>query len=103
MHSGMRRRMVATRHKLCALLLAPGLLVSGWLAAPYASAQKTQPSPEAFALYDQLVDPVTTRAGPGAPPPDDNAAASCRRQALAVEVMIRFAIGATLAPGTTLD
>ncbi|MBV8165239.1 MAG: hypothetical protein JO021_00510 [Alphaproteobacteria bacterium] len=95
--------MVATRHKLCALLLAPGLFASGWLAAPQASAQTTQPSPEAFALYDQLVDPVTARAGLGAAPPDDNVAAACRRQAIAVEVMIRFAIGATLAPGTTLD
>src|SRR5689334_2241737 len=95
----MRRRMVSTRHKVCALLLA-----IGWLAVPrLASAQTTQPSAEAFTLYDQLVGPVTARAGMGAASADENPAASCRRQALVAEVMIRFAIGTTLPAGTTLQ
>src|SRR4051794_3028831 len=98
MYSGMRRRMVSTRHTLWALVLA-----TGWLATPPASAQTTQPSPEAFTLYDQLVGPVTARAGMGALPAGDNDAGACRRQALAAEVMIRFAIGAPLPAGAPLQ
>jgi hypothetical protein len=92
--------MFPTRHQVSALLLAVG-----WLAAPIdAAAQSaTQPSPEDFALYDQLVGPVVTRAGLGASPADETAAAGCRRQAVVVEVMIRFALAATLPPGATID
>jgi hypothetical protein len=39
----------------------------------------------------------------GAATADENPAASCRRQALVAEVMIRFAIGTTLPAGTTLQ
>src|SRR5258708_3665210 len=94
------------RSKRFSHLLAGALVASlGWLAAPPdAVAQSAgQPTPEGIALYDQVAAALIAKSGVPVPESAGTAALGCQLYAQIAAGIVRFAVGATLPPGTSLD
>lgn len=58
---------------------------------------------EGYALYDRLAAPVIARSKLPAPEAAETPALGCAGYAVIADVMIRFALGASLEPGISLD
>ncbi|MEJ0069066.1 MAG: hypothetical protein WDO24_10420 [Pseudomonadota bacterium] len=93
--------MLQTKHFSWALMLAVGVLIQPLDARAQST---TQPTPEGFALYDQLAPSLMIRSGllPLSASPD-NAELGCQRYGQIASVIIRFALSTSLASGQTLD
>ncbi|MBI3515045.1 MAG: hypothetical protein HY060_13430, partial [Proteobacteria bacterium] len=94
------------RSKRFSHLLAGALAASlGWLAAPPDAAAQSagQPTPEGVALYDQVAAALIAKSGVPVPETAETPVLGCQRYAQIAASVVRFAIGATLPPGTSLD
>ena len=94
------------RSKRLSSLLAGTLAGAAvWLAIPVdAAAQSTgQPTAEGVALYDKVAPALIAKSGLPTPESADSPALGCQRYAQIAAGMVRFAIGATLPPGSSLD
>jgi hypothetical protein len=91
--------MLQTKQLQRVLMTAVIALVPG-LAVAQTAAQATA---EGYALYDRIGRAVAAKAGVAAPEAAESAQLGCQRYAQSSEIVIRFALAASLAPGTSLD